>query len=179
MKKEAVMSQQRGTVSSRRAGVCPASRFLRALQLAGATVLTLAMIGCSSISDSVSSPFKWSSESLSSSGGEKEAYQGDVRDYTEAYVRSSSDLEEFRKGLASIAEKHGISNWEADEATYTGIGAGLAKAQVKESQLEVYKANLSKGDAAKANAIQKGYEQYKKKSETQQWLARSDQLPPA
>jgi hypothetical protein len=123
------------------------------------------MIGCSisnSISDSVSSPFKWSSDSLSSSGGGKEKYEGDVRDYTEAYVRSSSDIEGFRKGLASIAEKHGISNWEADEATYTGIGEGLAKAQVKEAQLEVYKANLSKGDATKAAAIQKGYEKFMK-----------------
>lgn len=151
--------------SSRQSGLHPAPRLLRTLQLTGATVLALAMIGCSisnSISDSISSPFKWSSESLSSSGGGKEAYQGDVRDYTEAYVRSSSDFEGFTKGLASLAAKHGISNWEADEGTYTGIGQGLAKAQVKQTQLEVYKTNLSKGDAVKATAIQKGYEQYKK-----------------
>ena len=160
------MDQQfRMTDSSRRSGSSRAARLLRTLQLAGAAVLALAMIGCSiskSISDSVSSPFKWSSESLDSSGGGKESYEADVRDYTEAYVRSSSDLEGFKKGLASVAEKHGISNWEADESTYTGIGAGLAKAQVKESQLEVYKANLSKGDAAKSAAIQKEYDQYKK-----------------
>jgi len=157
------MSRQVDTMdSSHRAGMSPASRCPRTLQLAGAAVLALAMAGCSisnSISDSVSSPFKWSSDS---SKGKKEAYQGDVRDYTEAYVRSSSDIEGFRKGLASLAEKHGISNWEADEATYTGIGEGLAKAQVKETQLEIYKSNLSKGDAVKATAIQKGYDHYKK-----------------
>ncbi len=142
-----------------------ARRLLRTLQLAGAALLALAVIGCSiskSISDSVSSPFKWSSESLSSSGGGKESYQADVRDYTDAYVRSSSDVEGFRKGLASIAEKHGISNWEADEATYTGVGAGLAKARVNETQLDVYKTNLSKGDATKARAIQNGYDQFMK-----------------
>jgi len=157
------MGRQVDTMDSYpRAGVSPASRCPRTLQLAGAAVLALAMAGCSisnSISDSVSSPFKWSSDS---SKGKKEAYQGDVRDYTEAYVRSSSDIEGFRKGLASLAEKHGISNWEADEATYTGIGEGLAKAQVKETQLEIYKSNLSKGDAVKATAIQKGYDHYKK-----------------
>ncbi len=127
---------------------------------AGVTVLVLS--GCSisgSISDSISSPFKWSSSSLK---GEKESYQEDVRDYSEAYVRSSSDLEGFKKGLASLALKHGISNWEADEATYTGIGAGLAKAKVKTTQLEVYKTNLAGGDATKAAAMQKGYEQYLK-----------------
>jgi len=157
------MGRQVDTMDSYpRAGVSPASRCPRTLQLAGAAVLALAMAGCSisnSISDSVSSPFKWSSDS---SKGKKEAYQGDVRDYTEAYVRSSSDIEGFRKGLASLAEKHGISNWEADEATYTGIGEGLAKAQVKETQLEIYKSNLSKGDAVKATAIQKGYDHFKK-----------------
>ncbi len=147
---------------SGRACISPGSRFTRALRLAGALILALAVTGCSiskSVSDSVSSPFKWSSSSI---GGEKEAYQGDVRDYTEAYVRSASDIEGFRKGLASLAEKHGISNWEADESTYIGIGAGLAKAGVKEMQLEVYKTNLSGKDPVKAAAIQKGYDQYMK-----------------
>ena len=138
----------------------------RSAQLAAGAVIILALSGCSisgSISDSISSPFKWSSHSSdSSSEGAKESYQEDIRDYTEAYVRSSSDLEGFRKGLASLAEKHGISNWEADEATYTGIGAGLGKARVKATQLEVFKANLAKGDAVKAAAMQKGYDQYLK-----------------
>jgi hypothetical protein len=147
---------------SRQPSLSPAPRLPRALLLAGAAVFALAVAGCS-ISESASSPFKSSSASFdSSSRGAKESYQNDVSDYTEAYARSSSDLEGFRKGLASIAEKHGISNWEADEATYTGIGAGLAKAQVNETQLEVYKNNLSKGDDVKATAIQKGYDQNKK-----------------
>jgi hypothetical protein len=148
-------------VSSRRAG---ASSCLRMLQMAGAAVFALVMVGCSishSISESVSSPFESSSHS-SKSSDQKESYQGDVRDYTEAYVRSSDDPAAFRKGVSSIAQKHGVSNWEADHATYTGIGQGLGKAQVKQSQVEVYKANLSAGDAAKASEIQKGYDQSKK-----------------
>jgi hypothetical protein len=153
-------------VSCREAGSFTAKPQLRLLQLTGAAVLALGMIGCSisnSISDSISSPFKWSSQS-SKSSDEKESYQGDVRDYTEAYVRSSTDLEGFRKGLASVAQKHGVSNWEADVATYTGIGEGLGKAQVKQTQLEVYKTNLAGGDAVKASAIEKGYQRYKKET---------------
>ncbi len=134
------------------------------------TVMLLCMLsGCSlstSISDSVSSPFKWSSDSSRSSlEGKEEAFQSDVRDYTEAYVRSASDVEGYKKGLATLAAKHGITNWEADQATYLGIGEGLGKAQVKDLQLEAYKMNLSGGDAAKASAIQKGYEKYRKEKE--------------
>jgi hypothetical protein len=153
-------------ISSRQTGMSPVSRNSKTLQLAAAIILTATLSGCSisaSLSDSVSSPFKWSSDSLSSSSkGAKESYQSDIRDYTEAYVKSSSNPDDFKKGLASVANKHGISNWEADEATYTGIGAGLAKAQASEMQVEVYKTNLSQGDAVKASAIQKGYAQYKK-----------------
>jgi hypothetical protein len=159
------MSRLIGTkVISRCASTGEAIQCHRMLQLTGAVLLACAMTGCSisnSISDSISSPFKWSSQS-SKSSGEKESYQGDVRDYTEAYLRSSSDLQGFRRGVASLAQKHGITNWEADQASYTGIGEGLGKARVKQAQLEVYKTNLSGGDAVKASAIQKGYEQYLK-----------------
>ena len=145
-------------------------RCREAMLVAGAIMLLLPMSGCSisnSISDSVSSPFKWSSDSSRSSSRDKEAaYQGDVRDYTEAYVRSSSDIEAFQKGLASLATKHGITNWEADQATYLGIGEGLGKAQVTDVQLEVYKTNLSGGDAVKASAIQNGYEKYRKEKQS-------------
>ena len=140
---------------------------VRALQIAGAAGCALAMIGCSisdSISDSISSPFKWSSDSSKSSSGDKESYQGDVRDYTEAYVRSSDDIQGFRKGLATVAEKYGISNWEADTVTYRGIGQGLAKAKVKQAQLEVYKTNLAGGNPENGAAMQKGYEQYMNRS---------------
>lgn len=137
---------------------------LRALLVTGAAGIVLSMVGCSisdSISDSVSSPFKWSSDSSRSSSHDKESYQRDIRDYTEAYVRSSADVQGFRKGLASIAEKHGISNWEADAATYKGIGQGLGRAKVKQAQLEVYKTNITSGNVTYASAMQEGYDQYR------------------
>ena len=137
-------------------------RALMALFAAGVSASVLMTSGClmsGSISDSVSSPFKWSSDSSQSSSDEKdEAYNGDVRDYTETYVRSSSDVEAFKKGLSSLAARHGISNWEADQATYTGIGEGLGKARVKDVRYETFKTNLSGGDVVKATAIQRGYD---------------------
>jgi len=146
-------------------GQRPVVRGLSLLLVAGATASLLAAAGCSistSVSDSVSSPFKWSSDSSKSSTGEREeSYRGDVRDYTEAYVRSGNDVAAYRKGLTSIATKHGITNWEADDSTYIGIGEGLGKAQVTSVQLEVYKTNLSEGDPVKASSIQKGYEKYR------------------
>lgn len=165
-KQEVTVMAVKLMVSSRPAGTSPVPRYCKVLLVAGAVTLLFSMTGCSistSVSDSVSSPFKWSSDSSShSSEGKEEAYQGDVRDYTEAYVRSSSDIEAFRKGLASLAAKHGITNWEADQATYIGIGEGLGKARVSSTQFEVYKTNLTQGDAVKGSAIQKGYERYRK-----------------
>ncbi len=150
-------------VSSRRAGTFP----VRALLTAGAVTLLVSMSGCSSlstsISDSVSSPFKWSSDSSShSSEGKEEAYQGDVREYTAAYVQSSGDIEAFRKGLTSLAAQHGIMNWEADQAVYIGIGEGLAKARVSGIRFEAFTTSLCGGDAVKDSAIRKGFERYRK-----------------
>lgn len=135
---------------------------IRVFTVIPATVVLLA--GCS-ISDSISSPFESSSASLasssrssgSSSPARRESYRNDVRDYTAAYVKSSQDLDAFRRGIADIASKHKVSDWESDMDTYVGIGAGLRKANVKPAQFEVWQTNLSGGDTSKATAMQQGY----------------------
>ena len=136
---------------------------MRVRMLVGVSLLLVAPVGCSisrSVSDSVSSPFEWSaSSSRSSSQGRSVEYEADVRDYTEAYVRSGGEFDKFTSGLSRLASKHGISNWEEDPATYTGIGRGLKKAKVTQTQLEVYETNLSKGDPQKARNIVKGYDE--------------------
>ena len=132
-----------------------------------ATCLLIAAAGCSiseSISKSVSSPFEWSSDSSASSSASSSRtranYVSDVRDYTQAYVKSGGDFDSFTRGLSDIAAKHGVSNWESDTDTYDGIGQGLRKAGATAMQLEVWKTNLAKGDASKAAAMQKGYDSY-------------------
>jgi len=133
----------------------------RSLSSCACAVLCLvvsAAFGCSiseSVSKSVSSPFEWSS---ASSDGGGSSYQDDVSDYTVAYVKSSNDVAALQDGIAGIASKHGITNWQASEATYRGIGEGLGRAGVTPTQLEVYKSNLASGNPTMALAIQQGYQ---------------------
>jgi hypothetical protein len=136
--------------------------------LIGFAILVLA--GCS-ISESVKSSFESSSASVTSSSGsstssgsssrERESYRNEVRDYTSAYVKSGGQFENFTRGLDSIAARHDVTNWEADQDTYVGIGAGLRAANVTPEQFRVWQTNLAGSDGAKASSMQKGYDQGK------------------
>jgi hypothetical protein len=138
--------------------------------LAGSCLLVLTVAGCSfvdsseSISDSISKSSESSSDSsASSSPSEKEAaYRDDIRDYTAAYVRAGGQIDLFWRDVGSIASKHGVSNWESDGATYTGIGEGLAKANVTSTEFRVYKQHLTGYDEKKMQEIQNGYDSVKK-----------------
>jgi hypothetical protein len=104
-----------------------------------------------SLSSIVSSPSK------SSKKGER--YQDEIVDYTYAYVKSSeADYESFQKGLADIASRQGIVNWEEDPNTYIAIGKGLRKAKIEGVAYETYKKNLAGADYGKMQDIQKGYD---------------------
>jgi len=124
----------------------------------GGIALTIASCSISdSIKSSSESSASSSGSSSSSSASQRESYTSDVRDYTAAYAKSGGQFEGFTRGLSSIASKHGVSNWEDDLDTYTGIGAGLKKANIPAAQFEVWKQNLAGSDASKAAAMQKGY----------------------
>ncbi|MEN8181921.1 MAG: putative lipoprotein [Myxococcota bacterium] len=118
--------------------------------------------GCSfsysskSLSDSSAS----SSESSSaSSQTQVSRYRQDVADYAQAYVTSGGAEAGFLGGIGALAEKRGISDWEAEPNTWVGIGQGLGRANVNEVQLDVYAQNWSAGDAQKLQGIQKGWNQ--------------------
>lgn len=152
------------TVSSLRSGLRAP---LRLLGGAAAASLALSLAGCSTLSDSlsdslsksVSSPFESSSKSSSGTPKEREAsYQDDLCKYAEVCSRSNCAGTELARGVAAIAEKYGVSNWEADSSTYTAIGAGLAKASTPQPQVDLYKGALAPADAAHADAIQKAFE---------------------
>lgn len=135
---------------------------MRRLRLVLTLAAVLLLAGCS-ISDSVSSSFESSSASLASSSGsssrERESYRNEVRDYTSAYVKSGGQFDNFTRGLDSIAARHKVTNWEADQDTFVGIGAGLKAAGVTKEQFAVWQTNLTNGDATKAAAMQKGFAQ--------------------
>jgi hypothetical protein len=134
--------------------------------LALLTLVVLASSGCSfsassaaSSESSAASSESSASSSASSSPANKEAsYRDDVRDYTEAYVKSGGQFDAFQKRIGELAKKHDVTNWEDSMTTYDGIGQGLGRAKVNTAQLDAYKQNLAKGDPQKMAAIQKAYD---------------------
>ncbi len=135
--------------------------------LAAAVVLA-GLTGCSfsESSKSSSNSSKGSSNSVSSivsspsrSSKQDLRYQDEIVDYTVAYVKSSeADYASYQKGLAEIAAREGIINWEEDPRTYIAIGMALKKAGLKGVSYETYKKNLAGGDYGKMQDIQKGYD---------------------
>jgi hypothetical protein len=109
-----------------------------------------------SISDSLSNSSD--SSSGSSGGGSDEAYRDDVRDYTYAYILSGGRFEAFQKGLGDLAQRHGITNWETHRASYRGLGEGLGRAKVTQTQLDVFKTNLAGSSPEKMRDMQVGYD---------------------
>src|SRR5262245_8665661 len=131
----------------------------------GALVLaTGCMLSTSSesISKSVSSPFTLASSlsTSSSSRGEEAEYRHDVAEYTDAYVRSGGRYDAFQRRLGEIAAKHGVSDWETNDATYVAFGEGLARAKVQGVGLETWVENLAGGDPGRVRLIQQGYRDY-------------------
>ena len=126
------------------------------------SVIALALQGCSFSASSESSSDSSASSSASSSPPSKESlYRDDVRDYTAAYVKSGGQIADFNARVSQLAQARGITNWEENMVTYEGIGQGLAKAGVSGVAYDTYVTNLSRGDTAKAAAIQKGYQSAK------------------
>ena len=124
--------------------------------------LAVAAGGCSfsesskSSSKSSSSPFTSSSRS----SGSEDEYKADVRDFTAAYFRSNGRPEDLRRKIADLAEKHGVSDWQQHESTYRGVGEGLAKAGVRQVEVDAVKTSLADNEQ-QARWIQEGYDSEK------------------
>lgn len=135
------------------------SRGLRPAALTSLLALVFAPIGCSfsksseSISKSISSPFT----SMSKSSSPEDAYGQDVRDVTAAYIKSGGTLDDLKQEIGKQAKDHGITNWEESEATYRGVGAGLAKAGYEQSEVNAFKKNFAQ-TPEQADWLQDGYD---------------------
>src|SRR3990172_8816160 len=120
----------------------------------------LALAGCSisysveSLSKSVSSPF--TSSSRSSGEEEDPAYQEEVRGFAAGFARSGGDANAFRRGVASIAERRGIHDWEDDDQTCRAIGSGLARAGLDEGRAEALAQDLFAGRSDRVKEAMKG-----------------------
>jgi len=133
----------------------------RACALTGAAALAAISLACSFSysSESFSDSSESSSGSSSSSSPESNAskYRQDVASYTQAYVVSGGSEGAFLNGIGDLARKRGITDWEADENTWRGIGRGLGRTKIDSVQLGVYETNWAGGDPEKVMLIRKGF----------------------
>ena len=97
------------------------------------------------------------SSSPSSSDGEN-SYEVQIMNYTSAYLTTAEfERDAFSKGIAEIAISNGITSWEDDEATLTGIGRALKKSGISGNVYEVYKKSLANSNEKRMQIIQNGY----------------------
>jgi hypothetical protein len=122
-------------------------------------LLAVLPLGCSFSYSSESSwkSSKSSSESSSNDDDEEAAYHDDVRDFTAAFAARSGDVAGFEDGLATVARRHGITDWEADDATFTAIGAGLRHARVRAADVARYESSIARDEPAKVALLRRGY----------------------
>jgi len=139
-------------------------RIVSALTVVLSLALLPAAMGCFKSSTSQASSESSSKSSSSSSGSSSgpSRYVKDVRDYTQQFVLSGGEISTFAAGVAKIAEKRGVTNWEQDQETYEGIGRGLKKTGVSGQRLEGLKAELGGTNTNAPQWIQKGYDSEKK-----------------
>jgi hypothetical protein len=139
--------------------------------LVAVCVAAIAGFGCSisnssdTLSDSSSSPFKWSSSSSDSSSDAATAYRQDVSDYTLAFASNRADgdtpsvdeLHAFRSGMRQLAEQRGVTDWEADPLTCASIGFGLRAAQIGDARAMEFARLLLGEDAVGLESLRSGY----------------------
>ena len=124
--------------------------------------LWLAPVGCSisysseSLSKSVSSPF--TSSSNSSGESDDPAFQDEVASFTAGFATAGGDTATFRRGVASIAERRGIGDWEDDDQTCRAIGKGLHKAGLTRSRAEALAGDVVSGRAERVKVVLKGFD---------------------
>lgn len=107
----------------------------------------------------VSSPFESSSSSLKSA---ETRYREGVRDHTVSYVRSGAPVESLQSEIAGLAREYGVADWQASNATWDGIGEGLARAGVKGADFETHLTRLTNSDPARMATVRAAYERARK-----------------
>lgn len=124
-----------------------------ALALAGPLACSLSY-SSESISDSSKSVVD---SSKSSSGEDTARFLRDVEQYTVAFLRArGGDEEGFFTGLGDLARRRGVSDWEAEPATWEAIGRGLGRAALDDAERVAYQRAWSGGDAEKLRALGRG-----------------------
>ena len=131
-------------------------------------VLSLACSACSlstsseSLSDSVSLPFDLVSSVTSSSDDSSDsAFHNDVSDHARTVVAQGGDARDISDGVADIAQSYGVTDWEVVDATFVGIGHGLAKAGVSATALAEFQ-NALANNPQRAELIAAGFRSFER-----------------
>jgi hypothetical protein len=144
-------------------------RFATVLAFAGIFALT----GCQVLWASITSPSDWVSgtgqsisgsfRALSTSSGSgggtstDTAYRRDVRAFAAEFAQVGGSSDDFLRGIARVAESHGVSHWEGRSDTLLAIGEGLSDAGVSRSDVEALGARASGADPRVAALVLEGY----------------------
>ena len=99
------------------------------------------LAGCSFSYSSGTSSDSSKSSSASSGASEtdpkdaKNSFMSDVSAYTTSAAKGD-DAQAYLRELGSIAERHGITDWERDTASYNAIGTGLRRAGISRDNVK-------------------------------------------
>jgi hypothetical protein len=111
-------------------------------------------------SRSIAGSFDAMSTSSGSGGDEttpnKTSYRRDLRQYAAVFVRGDGTREDFLRGVARIAEDHGVTHWEADPVTPRAIGEGLRDANLSDAEMDAFVASIGRDKPAAQIALE-GY----------------------
>jgi hypothetical protein len=120
-------------------------------------LLVLLPLGCSPLVSPDTRP-STRAVTVRNDAADEEAYRTDVRDYTYAYIDADGEAPDFAGGLVTIAARHGVADWDAADATWVAIGAGLARAQVSSTTLADFKRTVGRADPLRTADIQRGFD---------------------
>jgi hypothetical protein len=123
-----------------------------ALVALAAFALVLPALGCGPMSRasasfgslmSLSASFKSSARSSGGGGNRLAIYRDDVRAATVAAVDSGAGADDLLRRIGSVAERNGVSDWEASDDTYRAVGEGLRLAGLDARAAETFAKELA------------------------------------
>lgn len=146
--------------------------------------LVIGLSACESISDSVTSPSRWvaqSSEAVADSAGAsadssnaasqsvsgsssprdetaQTGYRDDVRVASRTFAAAGGDTAAFVRQIGLIAERHGITDWEADRATWVALGEGFRQAGLGREEVDGLLLQLGYLQSPERGYVQEGYQ---------------------
>jgi hypothetical protein len=134
---------------------------LRVLGSTAVLALVASSAGCGMVSDSARSASKSVSSPLRSSASSSEqqdgAYMREIRDFTFGYAKSGGDPQAFSRGVGSLAQRHGVSDWHRDRDTCMAIGQGMRAAGLDGATARKFSEGIVPANTQAAAWIREGY----------------------